>query len=65
MPDHAQELEFGLFPSPEAARLDDLLALVALAEVEGLDLVSVQDHPYQQKYVDTWTLLSVLDDDDI
>ena len=60
MADYAQELEFGIFPSPEAARLDDLLTLVALAEVEGLDVVSVQDHPYQQKYVDTWTLLSVL-----
>ena len=31
-----------------------------LAEVEGLDLVSVQDHPYQARYLDTWTLLSVL-----
>ena len=26
----------------------------------GLDLVSVQDHPYQARFVDTWTLLSVL-----
>ncbi|WP_432477998.1 LLM class flavin-dependent oxidoreductase [Nocardioides sp. GXQ0305] len=60
MPDHEQELRFGIFPTPEAARLDDLLGLVQLAEVEGLDLVSVQDHPYQAKFVDTWTLLSVL-----
>ena len=60
MPDHEQELRFGIFPSPEAARLDDTLGLVQLAEVVGLDLVSVQDHPYQAKYLDTWTLLSVL-----
>jgi hemerythrin-like domain-containing protein len=60
MPDLDQELEFGLFPSPEAARIGDLLSLVALAEVEGLDLVSLQDHPYQDTYGDTWTLLSVL-----
>jgi alkanesulfonate monooxygenase SsuD/methylene tetrahydromethanopterin reductase-like flavin-dependent oxidoreductase (luciferase family) len=60
MPDLDQELEFGLFPSPEAARIGDLLALVALAEVEGLDLVSLQDHPYQERYGDTWTLLSVI-----
>ena len=59
-PDYGQELEFGLFPTPEAARLGDLLTLVQLAEVEGLDLVSIQDHPYQAKYLDTWTLLSVL-----
>ena len=57
MPDLDQELEFGLFPSPEAARIGDLLSLVALAEVEGLDLVSLQDHPYQERYGDTWTLL--------
>ena len=60
MTDHEQELRFGIFPTPEAARLDDLLGLVQLAEVEGLDLVSVQDHPYQARFVDTWTLLSVL-----
>ena len=60
MPDYGQELAFGLFPSPEAARLGDLLGLVQAAEVEGLDLVSIQDHPYQAKYLDTWTLLSVL-----
>ena len=60
MPDLEQELRFGIFPTPDAARLDDLLGLVQLAEVEGLDLVSVQDHPYQSKFVDTWTLLSVL-----
>ena len=60
MPDYEQELRFGIFPSPEATRLDDTLGLVQLAEVAGLDLVSVQDHPYQAKYLDTWTLLSVL-----
>lgn len=60
MPDLEQELRFGVFPTPAAARLDDTLGLVQLAEVEGLDLVSVQDHPYQARYLDTWTLLSVL-----
>ena len=60
MTDYGQELAFGLFPTPEAARLNDLLGLVQLAEVEGLDLVSIQDHPYQASYGDTWTLLSVL-----
>jgi len=60
MADYEQELRFGIFPTPEAARLDDTLGLVQLAEVEGLDLVSVQDHPYQARFLDTWTLLSVL-----
>ncbi len=60
MTDYGHELRFGLFPTPEAARAGDVLELVQLAEVLGLDLVSVQDHPYQAKYLDTWTLLSVL-----
>lgn len=60
MTDLDQELRFGIFPTPDAERLDDLLGLVQLAEVAGLDLVAVQDHPYRARLVDTWTLLSVL-----
>ena len=60
MPDLDQQLEFGVFPTPAAARIPELLGLVQVAEVEGLDLVSVQDHPYQDGFLDTWTLLSVL-----
>lgn len=60
MPDLDQQLEFGIFPSPSAARIPELLGVVQVAEVEGLDLVSVQDHPYQDGFLDTWTLLSVL-----
>jgi alkanesulfonate monooxygenase SsuD/methylene tetrahydromethanopterin reductase-like flavin-dependent oxidoreductase (luciferase family)/hemerythrin-like domain-containing protein len=58
--DYDQQLEFGIFPTPDAARSADLLGLVQLAEVEGLELVSVQDHPYQARFLDTWTLLSVI-----
>jgi alkanesulfonate monooxygenase SsuD/methylene tetrahydromethanopterin reductase-like flavin-dependent oxidoreductase (luciferase family)/hemerythrin-like domain-containing protein len=60
VPDYGHELEFGIFPTPQADRLDDILELVQLAEVEGLDIVSFQDHPYQARYLDTWTLLSVV-----
>ena len=60
MTDYLQELEFGLFPTPTADRAAEVLALAQLAEVLGLDLVSVQDHPYQATYLDTWTLLSVI-----
>ena len=28
------------------------------AERVGLDLVTFQDHPYQRRFLDTWTLLS-------
>ena len=60
MTDHGQELGFGVFVTPDAGRLDALLHLVQVAEVSGLDLVTVQDHPYQERFVDTWTLLSFL-----
>ena len=30
------------------------------ADAAGLDLVAVQDHPYQRRFLDTWTLLSYL-----
>jgi alkanesulfonate monooxygenase SsuD/methylene tetrahydromethanopterin reductase-like flavin-dependent oxidoreductase (luciferase family) len=58
--DYGHDLEFGVFLTPEAEHVDRLLELTQLAEVLGLDVVSLQDHPYQAKYVDTWTMLSVL-----
>jgi alkanesulfonate monooxygenase SsuD/methylene tetrahydromethanopterin reductase-like flavin-dependent oxidoreductase (luciferase family)/hemerythrin-like domain-containing protein len=58
--DYGHELEFGLFPSPDAARAQQVLELAAVAEVSGLDLVTVQDHPYQARHLDAWTLLSVI-----
>ena len=60
MADYGQEIEFGLFPSPKADALQHTLDLALRAEVAGLDLVSIQDHPYQGAFLDTWTLLSVI-----
>ena len=60
MSDAGLPVEFGLFPSPDAARWRQTLDLVQRAEVDGLDLVSVQDHPYQRAHLDAWTLLSVI-----
>ena len=34
--------------------------LARTADELGLDLVSVQDHPYNATHLDTWTLLSVI-----
>ncbi len=60
MPDYGHDLQFGIFPSPDSSAAERTLELAQLAEVTGLDLVSVQDHPYQGKHLDTWTLLSVI-----
>ena len=51
MTDHGHDLEFGLFPSPDAARAPHVLELAAVAEVSGLDLLTVQDHPYQARHL--------------
>ncbi len=48
---------FGLFASPAAADLDALWAVVETAERAGVDLLTIQDHPYNPAFLDTWTLL--------
>jgi alkanesulfonate monooxygenase SsuD/methylene tetrahydromethanopterin reductase-like flavin-dependent oxidoreductase (luciferase family) len=60
MPDHGRPLRFGISVTPEAAAADAVIETVLAAEAEGLDLVGIQDHPYQRRFLDTWTLLSVL-----
>ncbi|QGN49151.1 LLM class flavin-dependent oxidoreductase [Micromonospora sp. WMMD558] len=58
MSDHGHPLTFGSFLTPANADPDRVVALAALSEQVGLDLVTFQDHPYQPAYLDTWTLLS-------
>src|SRR4030095_16383502 len=58
MPDYGRELKFGYFLIPNAA--DPLIAPAQEVERLGLDYIAVQDHPYQRRFVDTWTLLSVI-----
>jgi alkanesulfonate monooxygenase SsuD/methylene tetrahydromethanopterin reductase-like flavin-dependent oxidoreductase (luciferase family) len=52
------DVRLGIFVVPDAtepaATIDRMLA----ADRSGLDLVGVQDHPYQRRFFDTWTLLS-------
>ena len=60
MSDYRKELQFGIFVTPEAAHAGAVLELAKLADVVGLDLVTFQDHPYQARFLDTWTLLSVV-----
>jgi alkanesulfonate monooxygenase SsuD/methylene tetrahydromethanopterin reductase-like flavin-dependent oxidoreductase (luciferase family) len=60
MTDYGHELLFGSFITPTAERPERPVSLARLSEQLGLDLVSVQDHPYQARHMDTWTLLSVI-----
>jgi alkanesulfonate monooxygenase SsuD/methylene tetrahydromethanopterin reductase-like flavin-dependent oxidoreductase (luciferase family) len=58
MPDHGREVMFGYFLVPNAA--DPLIETALDVERLGLDYVAIQDHPYQRRYVDTWTLMSMI-----
>src|SRR5690349_8190637 len=58
MSDYGRELSFGYFLVPNAA--DPLLDTAREVEARGLDLIGVQDHPYQRRYVDTWVLMSMI-----
>ncbi len=52
--------EFGLFLIPDAASYPDLLRQVDAAERGGLDLIGIQDHPYQRRFLDTFVLMADL-----
>jgi len=58
VPDYGHELRFGVSLTPTAADPDAVVELALVAERAGLDLVTVQDHPYQPRFLDTWTLLT-------
>jgi alkanesulfonate monooxygenase SsuD/methylene tetrahydromethanopterin reductase-like flavin-dependent oxidoreductase (luciferase family) len=51
-------LQFGIFPTPKAASFDEDLRLIRLADDIGLDLVGIQDHPYQRRFLDVFMLMS-------
>ena len=60
MADYGHDLQFGVFASPDAARVHETLELAQLADVLGLDLFTVQDHPYNAAHLDTSTLLTAV-----
>lgn len=60
MPDLGRVLEFGVsLPNP-ASQAAMVVRLAQLAEQHGLDLIGIQDHPYNAELLDTWTLLAHL-----
>ena len=56
--DYGRPLSFGTFITPTAADPAGTVALAVATERAGLDLVTFQDHPYQPRFLDTWTLLA-------
>jgi alkanesulfonate monooxygenase SsuD/methylene tetrahydromethanopterin reductase-like flavin-dependent oxidoreductase (luciferase family) len=58
--DYGRELEFGISFEPLADPPDFAARIAKAADRAGLDLVGIQDHPYQRRFLDTWTLISTL-----
>ena len=56
----ARPLRFGISVAPYAAAHADIVDVVRVAEERGLDLVGIQDHPYQRRFLDTYALLADL-----
>jgi alkanesulfonate monooxygenase SsuD/methylene tetrahydromethanopterin reductase-like flavin-dependent oxidoreductase (luciferase family) len=55
---YGHELQFGTFITPGNASPETTVSLALLSEELGFDLVSFQDHPYQPRFLDTWTLMT-------
>jgi alkanesulfonate monooxygenase SsuD/methylene tetrahydromethanopterin reductase-like flavin-dependent oxidoreductase (luciferase family) len=53
-------LQFGISLVPATDTLDRIRELVGAADEAGLDLVGIQDHPYQRRFLDTWSLIPTL-----
>jgi alkanesulfonate monooxygenase SsuD/methylene tetrahydromethanopterin reductase-like flavin-dependent oxidoreductase (luciferase family) len=53
-------LRLGIFIVPDATEPERTLEQALAADRAGLEVVGIQDHPYQRRFFDTWTLLSFL-----
>jgi alkanesulfonate monooxygenase SsuD/methylene tetrahydromethanopterin reductase-like flavin-dependent oxidoreductase (luciferase family) len=60
MPPLRRGLRFGVFVTPSAADHAQVIEQVQAAERGGLDLIGIQDHPYQRRFLDTFTLIADL-----
>lgn len=51
---------FGIFLDPTAGDPREPFRLAKIADNNGLDLLTIQDHPYQWRFYETWTLMTAL-----
>ena len=55
-----REPEFGISITPYSNRADDIFKIAKTADEVGLEIIGIQDHPYNGSFLDTWTLISAL-----
>jgi alkanesulfonate monooxygenase SsuD/methylene tetrahydromethanopterin reductase-like flavin-dependent oxidoreductase (luciferase family) len=56
----AESPQFGISFVPATESLDRVRELTRAADEAALDLVGIQDHPYQHHFLDTWSLIPTL-----
>jgi alkanesulfonate monooxygenase SsuD/methylene tetrahydromethanopterin reductase-like flavin-dependent oxidoreductase (luciferase family) len=54
------ELEFGISVVPTATTVVEARDVAETADRLGIDLIGIQDHPYQWRFLDTWALIADL-----
>lgn len=54
------KLRFGVSITPDASKVEEIGALAVATDAAGLDLIAIQDHPYNPGFLDTWTLVTHL-----
>jgi alkanesulfonate monooxygenase SsuD/methylene tetrahydromethanopterin reductase-like flavin-dependent oxidoreductase (luciferase family) len=58
--DYGRDVEFGYFPAPNADDYPAIVEQTRIADDTGLDLIGIQDHPYQRRFLDSFSLISDL-----
>jgi len=58
--DYGRQVQFGYFLTPDASDYPEALRRAQLCDALGMDLIGIQDHPYQSRFLDTWTLMAAL-----
>ena len=53
-------IQFGISVVPATDQLDRIRSLARTADDAGLELVGIQDHPYQRRFLDAWSLIPTL-----
>jgi alkanesulfonate monooxygenase SsuD/methylene tetrahydromethanopterin reductase-like flavin-dependent oxidoreductase (luciferase family) len=58
--DYGRDIEFGYFPAPSVDDYPAIVEQALIADSGGLDLIGIQDHPYQRRFLDTFVLVADL-----
>jgi alkanesulfonate monooxygenase SsuD/methylene tetrahydromethanopterin reductase-like flavin-dependent oxidoreductase (luciferase family) len=60
MSDYVRPLRFGVSINPGSAELPLARTIAQRADALGLDLIGIQDHPYQQRFLESRVLIADL-----